>query len=122
MNSAVGDLGRNGVISIFLNNKINRDFGIQQNTSTSLSTTTLDGLSKANYISYQNYEEYPIENHPKYDQRPTLYWNPLIVTDSDKGSIDIPFYTNDIIAPIFITVEGVTAKGSAIRATYIIKP
>jgi hypothetical protein len=122
MNSAVGDLGRNGVISVFLNNKINRDFGIQQSSKTSLSTFQIEGLSNANYLSFPDYEKDTENNQPKYDQRPTLYWNPIIVTDSEEGSIEIPFYTNDIIAPIFVVVEGTTVNGDALKATYLINP
>jgi hypothetical protein len=122
MNSAVGDLGRNGVISVFLSNKINRDFGFEQSKTTSLSTFQLQGLSNPNYISFPNYEEDPIENQPKYDQRPTLYWNPLIVTDSENGEVEIQFYTNDIVSPIFVIVEGTTINGNALKAVCLINP
>lgn len=119
MNSVVGDLGRNGVISIILKNKTDRDYGMKMPSEPGLSTFEIEGFSLPSVISHPDYDNDPQESFPPFDQRPTLYWNPYLATDSETGALQVEFFSNDLLSPIYIVVEGITNTGKPVRGTYI---
>jgi hypothetical protein len=120
--SILGEFGRNGVISLIMKSYSSSNTNVVQFNSPSATNLVLEGFSYYNPIAFPDYESDGAEKLPKYDQRPTLYWNPMVTTDSETGMIEIPFFTNDVLAPIFINVEGITANGTPVRATYLMKP
>jgi hypothetical protein len=48
----------------------------------------------------------PARSNPEFDGRITLYWNPLIITDSD-GKAKVDFFTNDRKANQKVVVQGI---------------
>ena len=52
------------------------------------------------------------------DVRSTLYWNPLILTTSEKHVIHLPFYNNDLTTSFRVVLEGIAKDG---RLTHIEK-
>jgi hypothetical protein len=60
-----------------------------------------------------NYE-IPIPQEIKDDFRNTLYWNPILVTDT-TGVASVTFYNSDQTGDVDIVVEGVTADGKLCR-------
>jgi hypothetical protein len=90
--------------------------------ASSATNAVLEGFSYYNPPAMPDYENDDEEKRPKYDQRPTLYWNPMVMTDAETGTASIPFFTNDVLAPIFVNVEGITASGTPVKATYLITP
>jgi hypothetical protein len=59
------------------------------------------------------YETKEIPNERK-DFRSTLYWNPILRTDS-TGVAQVSFYNNDEAGTMQVVVEGVTANGKLCR-------
>lgn len=68
--------------------------------------------------------EYSDENQPKNkdDFRSTLYWNPVVRTDS-TGMAKLTFYNSDQTGEVQVVVEGVTQEGKLCRgvAKYMVK-
>jgi hypothetical protein len=55
------------------------------------------------------------------DFRPTLYWNPSVVSSAKYGNASFSFYASDSTGPYLITIEGVTAAGKSFRHEQIIE-
>ena len=55
------------------------------------------------------------------DVRPTLYWNPYVLTDAATHSVRMEFYNNDISRRLRIVVEGMNADGKLTRVEKIIQ-
>lgn len=81
------------------------------------------GLKSTNVIGYSvirkfyspNYEsQQPTEM--KNDFRSTLYWNPIVRTDS-LGKASISFYNSDQTGSVQVVVEGITSDGKLCRGT-----
>jgi hypothetical protein len=58
--------------------------------------------------------ETPIPQEIKDDFRNTLYWNPIVVTDT-TGVANVSFYNSDQTGDVDIVVEGITADGKLCR-------
>jgi len=52
----------------------------------------------------------------KNDFRSTLYWNPIVRTDS-LGKASISFYNSDQTGEVQVVVEGITSDGKLCRGT-----
>ena len=117
MSSLMGDLGRNGVIAIYLKRGVSQSSPLTGNTP-GLSTIELDGFGYVgNFVPFDYSLE---EEHPEIDQRVTLYWNPFVVTDAETGQIKVEFYTNDSGSPKLVVIEGLTIEGKPVRATHLL--
>jgi hypothetical protein len=55
------------------------------------------------------------------DIRPTLYWNPYVLTDAATHSVRVEFYNNDVSTKLRIIVEGMNADGKLTRVEKIIQ-
>lgn len=55
------------------------------------------------------------------DVRPTLYWNPWLLTTVSGHTIRLPFYNNDITKKIRIIIEGVSSDGQLTRIEKIVE-
>lgn len=64
-------------------------------------------FSSPDYSTPENTKSLP-------DYRPTLYWNPSLITDG-KNPTSISFFAADLPTQYRIVVEGVTAAGKAVR-------
>ncbi|WP_373495284.1 carboxypeptidase-like regulatory domain-containing protein [Aquiflexum sp.] len=117
MSSMMGDLGRNGIIAIYLKRGVSETPVLSGNTP-GLNSLEIDGFGYGG--SFVPFDYSLEEEHPEIDQRVTLYWNPYLVTDSDGGQVNLEFYTNDSDSPKIVVVEGLTIDGKPISATHII--
>lgn len=55
------------------------------------------------------------------DVRATLYWNPYILTDKKRRTVQISFYNNDISKKFRIILEGINSLGKLARVEKIIE-
>jgi hypothetical protein len=110
-------MGRNGVIAIYLK-KGGQPSPILNASSANTNTLVIEGFSVPNNfysLSHENDQEsLPLGA----DERATLYWNPYLITDSEKGSLRIEFFMNDIQSPKSIIIEGISIDGKPIKAKY----
>lgn len=117
MSSMMGDLGRNGIIAIYLKRGINQA-PLFSSDSPGMSNMLIEGFGMpSNYVpfDYSTAEEVPDK-----DERVTLYWNPYMVTESSTGKASIEFYTNDTSSPKYLVVEGLDTNGNPVRGTFLI--
>jgi hypothetical protein len=110
----LGDLGRNGVIAVFL-----KQGGANPNEL--LSSISKAGMNSMTYEGYGMSSNFPLmekseeEVTKEKDQRITLYWNPFVVTSTEKGKFEFEFYNNDSGAQKIIEIEGLTNDGKVIK-------
>lgn len=79
------------------------------------------GMKSARVIGYSvirkfyspNYESNP-PSSTQNDYRPTLYWNPIVRTDS-LGRASVSFFNSDQTGEVQVVVEGVTKDGKLCR-------
>lgn len=55
------------------------------------------------------------------DQRATIYWNPVMKTDSTTHDLKISFYNTDITRQMRIIIEGITNTGQVARIEKLVK-
>lgn len=55
------------------------------------------------------------------DLRTTLYWNPQVVTTSDKNKTKLTFYNNDVTKAFRVIIEGMTKDGQLVRIEQIME-
>jgi len=73
----------------------------------------ISGYSISRKFYSPNYDT-PLPDETKKDFRSTLYWNPIVQTDS-TGIANVSFYNSDQTGDVDIVVEGVTADGKLCR-------
>jgi hypothetical protein len=118
MSSMMGDLGRNGIIAVYLKRGGGTQMPLMSSNTPGLNSLTIDGFGlTGNFIPFDYEKE---EEAPEIDQRVTLYWNPFMVTDNDSGSFSFEFFTNDSQGAKIIEVEGLSIDGKPFRARYSI--
>lgn len=119
MASIMGDMGRNGVIAIYLK-KGGQTSPVLNTAIANKNTIMVEGFSVPNNFFQTSHEvdgELPIGS----DQRSTLYWNPYVITDSETGAFRIEFFMNDKPSTKSVTLEGIAIDGTPIRATFVIQ-
>jgi hypothetical protein len=119
MASIMGDMGRNGIIAIYLK-KGGPPTSILNTPSANMNTIIVDGFAVPNnffQISYGE-EELPVPNGA--DERATLYWNPYLVSDSETGTFRIEFFMNDNPSPKTLVIEGLALDGTPVKASFVI--
>jgi hypothetical protein len=115
--SMMGDLGRNGIIAIYLKRGISQT-PMLSSGSPGMSNMVIEGFGMpSNYVPF---DYSTAEELPEKDERVTLYWNPYLVTESSTGKVSIEFYTNDTSSPKFLVVEGLDINGNPVRGTLLI--
>jgi hypothetical protein len=87
---------------------------------------SLKGLSNVLVTGYSVYKEFYSPDYafsqPKApDLRPTIYWNPYVLTDKKNKSAKLEFYNNDITTKFRIIIEGMNANGKLTRIEKIIE-
>ncbi|MGY6521701.1 MAG: carboxypeptidase-like regulatory domain-containing protein [Mongoliitalea sp.] len=117
MLSIMGDMGRNGIIAIYLKKGEMKTADFLAGNP-GMSSFVVEGYHPPSNFVQLDYGT--LEDAPLYDERATLYWNPYLITDSVSGKVQIAFYTNDLDSPKTVTVEGLTINGQPIHATYTI--
>ncbi|QHL87371.1 hypothetical protein GU926_07960 [Nibribacter ruber] len=106
----IGQMARNGVISITTLNKDLHPDAFKDDR-----TFFWDGLAPAFPFKAPVYEMTAQERIP--DFRPLLYWAPSLTTDA-KGQAVLTFYTSDDTGNFVIEVNGLTSSGQVIRQTH----
>ncbi|MEP6846311.1 MAG: hypothetical protein ABI861_09925 [Panacibacter sp.] len=83
------------------------------------------GMPSKLIIGYSPEKQFYSPNYGTFDQRneqedlrSTIYWNPMIVTNSKLHTVRLTFYNNDITNSFRVIVEGITKDG---RFTHIEK-
>lgn len=90
-----------------------------------MNTDRVKGLNSAILSGYSTYKEfyqpdYAFSSSKYADLRPTLYWNPYVLTDKKNKQFKIEFYNNDVTQKFRIIIEGVNAVGKMARLEKLI--
>lgn len=97
--------GSNGAIAIYT-----RKGGDQTSKSGGLSSNTIQGYTPIKQFYSPNYDRFdPRNDH--LDIRTTLYWNPLLSTNSKDHTIKLTFYNNDVTQSFRVVIEGMSRDG-----------
>jgi len=90
-----------------------------ENESAGLTTQLLTGFTKFREFIQPSYNDSLPATEADY--RPTLYWNPYILTDKNSQNVKLTFFNNDISKKISIILEGVNAEGKLARVVKVIE-
>ncbi|OOG69402.1 carboxypeptidase-like regulatory domain-containing protein [Algoriphagus sp. A40] len=109
----LGDQGKNGVIAVYLKDRLVQDLSGQPG----LKEFVVEGYQPSGSFFVMDYEQMtdPVEK----DDRQTLYWNPYLIAD-EKGELSFSFYTNDSPGPVVIEVRGLGIDGEIVSGTFIL--
>lgn len=110
MANMYGDLGKNGIISIFLKNKQSAESEFQDKSFTKVSVV---GYHSPDVFRPGSIKMVEAQNLP------TVYWNPEILTD-EKGFAEITVGQN-LEFPLKISIEGVTQKNIPFKKVFFLK-
>lgn len=83
------------------------------------------GLDFTTVAGYTPVKEFYTPDYSRSDQsdvpdfRPTLYWNPFVITDKNHRRIFLSFYNNDITKKIKVIIEGINEDGKLTRVEKI---
>jgi hypothetical protein len=98
--------GANGAIAIYT-----RKGGDQTiSKGGGLSSNTVAGYTPIKQYYSPNYDRFDPRND-RLDIRTTLYWNPLLSTNSKNNTIKLNFYNNDVTSSFRVVIEGITKDG-----------
>jgi hypothetical protein len=112
----LGDQGKNGVIAIYLKDKLAEGEEALLNAQGMVSYT-LDGFQVPNDFIPRTYG--PTSPLGVKDDRQTLYWNPYLVTN-ENGELALSFFSNDLGGTVVIEVRGLTVEGNPIQGTFVL--
>jgi len=100
--SRLGAIGKNGVIFVQTKNAIG------EKVMANGKLLTIEGLSKPVDFKLNDYAKNSNKRIP--DFRSTIYWNPLVKTESN-GRARVSFYTSDDVGEMIIKFQGITNEG-----------
>ncbi|HRE51445.1 MAG TPA: hypothetical protein PK339_08495 [Flavitalea sp.] len=81
----------------------------------------IPGYSPVKQFYSPDYMRYD-ESHAQPDYRPTLHWDPFVLTDKNSRRIMVSFYNNDITRKFRIVIEGCNEEGRLTRIEKIFEP
>jgi hypothetical protein len=110
----LGDQGRNGVIAVYLKDKLEE---VDVLASKGIVRVTLEGFQAPSDFTNVSYGEG--SPTPEKDDRQTLYWNPYLVAN-EQGELQLSFFTNDLAGPVVIEVRGLTVDGAPLKGTFLL--
>ena len=110
----LGDQGRNGVIAIYLKDKLEEEDTL---ASKGIIRVTLEGFQAPSDFTNISYGEGSPAREK--DDRQTLYWNPYLVAN-EQGEIQLSFFSNDLAGPVIIEVRGLTVDGAPLKGTFLL--
>jgi hypothetical protein len=114
MVSMLGDQGRNGVIAVYLKDKLDEENVM---ASKGIVRVTLEGFQAPSDFINVSYGEG--SSALAKDDRQTLYWNPYLVAN-EQGEVQLSFFTNDFAGPVVIEVRGLTVDGTPLKGTFLL--
>ncbi len=108
--------GANGAIAIYTRRGGDRNFdpGVGFTKKTLVGYTLVRHFYSPDYSVDKKVNELP-------DKRATLYWDPLLKTDSTTHDLKISFYNTDITKRIRVIIEGITSNGKIGRIEKIVE-
>ncbi|MBN3520678.1 carboxypeptidase-like regulatory domain-containing protein [Algoriphagus lutimaris] len=115
--SALGEGGRNGIISIFM--KTGAD--LQKANEAIMNDFTPFNLS--GFPSLRKFEDVMDEqenNSLLRGLKPTLYWNPEIITNTEELSQKVEFQSSKSGGPMWVEIKGITADGQPVEGKFVI--
>jgi hypothetical protein len=112
----LGDQGKNGVIAVYLKDKLEASEEALLKAQ-GMVNYTLDGFQVPNDFIPRTYG--PTSPLVDKDDRQTLYWNPYLVTN-EKGELSLSFFSNDLGGAVVIEVRGLTVEGNPIQGTFVL--
>lgn len=109
--------GFSGVIALYSK----RGYSPVHNDDNSIGLTPalLAGFTKFREFIQPSYNDSTSLNQADY--RPTLYWNPYILTDKNNQHVKLTFFNNDISKKICIILEGINTEGKLARVVKVIE-
>jgi hypothetical protein len=81
---------------------------------------TYEGFSPTKEFFSPDYSKPDEANKPN-DNRVTLYWNPFVITTTEKNNFDFSFYNNDYAKKIKIVIEGMQKDGKLLHFEKVIE-
>ena len=112
----LGDQGKNGVIAIYLKDRLAEN-GESPLKSQGIVSYTLEGFQVPSEFVLRTYG--PGDPVAGKDDRQTLYWNPYLVTN-ENGELALSFFSNDMGGAVVIEVCGLTVEGNPIQGTFVL--
>lgn len=112
-----GDQGRNGVISIILKTGLDRSKAMEANMN-NYTLFKFNGYPKSQ--PFQVAEQYRSEFPFLSEHKPTLYWNPNLITQQSRMSQQVEFTLNKQAGPMWVEIRGITDLGEPIHGTFLI--
>lgn len=109
--------GSGGAIAIYTKRGEYRKGGNLNNKG--MENTVLGGYSVFKEFYNPNYDK-PAENF-EIDNRPTIYWNPFLLTNKKSSRVRIEFFNNDISKKLQIVLEGINENGRLARVVKYIE-
>ncbi len=91
----------------------------RNDNSKGMEYTVLGGYSVFKEFYNPSYDR-PAENF-EVDTRPTIYWNPYLLTNKKSSRVRIEFYNNDISKKLQIVLEGINSNGRLARVVKYIE-
>ena len=110
--------GFSGVIALYSKKGYSPVYSNKESQQ-ALETYLLNGYSKFREFIQPDYTSINFRVEP--DNRPTLYWNPFILTDKNNPKSTISFYNNDISKKLCIILEGINAEGKMTRVVKLVE-
>ncbi len=108
--------GGAGAIAVYTR----RGSDIQNTPGKGLTSNTVSGYSLIRQFYSPVHSSFTPTNEVK-DLRTTLYWNPQVVTTTQKNSAKLTFYNNDVTKAFRVIIEGMTKDGQLIRLEQIME-
>lgn len=108
-----GSRAANGVIAVYTHNGSERSKKTEKPKKRGIINFVHPGYSHARKFYEPVYRTQKKEDD-KFDYRSTMYWNPTIKLN-EQGKASISFYTDDVISPYRVILEGITQNGQIIK-------
>lgn len=109
--------GINGAIAIY--SKKGYSPGSNNIPGEGLQSSFLNGYTKFKEYIQPDYGNTNLHAEPDY--RPTVYFNPFILTDKNSPRVTIDFFNNDTSKRLKVVLEGINAKGKMARVVKILE-
>ena len=110
--------GAGGAIAIYTR----RGNDVKSEPGKGLPSGKIAGYSTQKQYYIPDYSTPALSSNTAADYRTTLYWNPLILTDSSLQKTTIKFYNNDITKAFRVILQGFNEAGKLVYVEKVFKP
>lgn len=115
--SMLGEGGRNGIISIFM--KTGKELE-EANEALSNNFTSFQLTGFPIKKSFSTILEEQQQNPLLRGLKPTLYWNPELITNSEELSQKVQFKSSATGSPMWVEIKGISADGQPIEGRFVL--